>query len=80
MNNQEHEVIQLELKYCERCGGLWLRRVGTGRIYCNLCSVQVADFFIGRRFLTRPRVPGTKPRRRPQGACEVISIRSGGRR
>jgi hypothetical protein len=73
MNSNEHEVIQLELKYCERCGGLWLRRQGTGQIYCPACSAEVPEFPIGRRFQTRPRVPGSQPRLR--GGCEVISIR-----
>ena len=31
------EVIELELKYCERCGGLWLRARGAAAIYCNAC-------------------------------------------
>jgi hypothetical protein len=34
---------QFELKYCERCGGLWLRPVGGEQIYCVVCSRQMAD-------------------------------------
>ncbi|MFY9912464.1 MAG: hypothetical protein WCF22_05010 [Candidatus Sulfotelmatobacter sp.] len=33
----------LELKYCERCGGLWLRPVGGGQIYCTICSGAMAE-------------------------------------
>jgi hypothetical protein len=33
----------LELKYCERCGGLWLRPVGLGRVYCEACERVVAE-------------------------------------
>jgi Zn-finger nucleic acid-binding protein len=33
----------LELKYCERCGGLWLRPVGGGQIYCTICSRAMAE-------------------------------------
>jgi len=33
----EVDVIELELKYCERCSGLWLRARGTSGIYCNAC-------------------------------------------
>jgi Zn-finger nucleic acid-binding protein len=32
----DHEV-QVEIKYCERCGGLWLRRVGSQEAYCFAC-------------------------------------------
>lgn len=30
-------VIKLELKYCENCGGLWIRREGDHGIYCRTC-------------------------------------------
>ncbi len=29
---------RLELKYCELCGGLWLRGEGDTRPYCGLCA------------------------------------------
>jgi hypothetical protein len=38
---------QLELKYCERCGGLWLRPVGGGQIYCAGCAVTNATTSAG---------------------------------
>jgi hypothetical protein len=34
--------VQFELKYCERCGGLWLRPVGSGQIYCVSCGREIA--------------------------------------
>ena len=34
MNIEDPEAIQLELKYCERCGALWLRLRGAQQIYC----------------------------------------------
>jgi len=34
--------IQVELKYCERCGGLWLRPQGTNGVYCATCRVCLA--------------------------------------
>jgi hypothetical protein len=34
---------QLELKYCERCGGLWLPPVGGGQIYCVACGREMAQ-------------------------------------
>ncbi len=33
----------LELKYCERCGGLWLRPVGGEQIYCTVCARAMAE-------------------------------------
>lgn len=38
---EEHE-IQVELKYCERCGGLWLRPQGGDGVYCATCRVRLA--------------------------------------
>jgi hypothetical protein len=35
--------LQFELKYCERCGGLWLRPAGGGQIYCVACGREMAQ-------------------------------------
>lgn len=35
------EAIQVELKYCERCGGLWLRPQGTPGVYCAGCQLRL---------------------------------------
>jgi hypothetical protein len=55
------EVVRLELKYCERCGGLWLRTWGTEDVYCPSCATEVLDLPIGGRrrklrLLTNDRV------------------------
>jgi hypothetical protein len=34
---------QFELKYCERCGGLWLRPTGGGQVYCAKCAQEMAE-------------------------------------
>ncbi len=34
---------KLELKYCERCGGLWLRPRGTDTVYCARCAEAIAE-------------------------------------
>jgi Zn-finger nucleic acid-binding protein len=34
---------QFELKYCERCGGLWLRRAGAEQVYCSRCEPEMAE-------------------------------------
>jgi hypothetical protein len=31
--------ILVELKYCERCGGIWLRTKGADGAYCSGCRV-----------------------------------------
>jgi hypothetical protein len=35
--------LQFELKYCERCGGLWLRPVGGKQIYCVSCGREMGQ-------------------------------------
>jgi uncharacterized Zn finger protein (UPF0148 family) len=43
------EIIRMELKYCERCGGLWMRACGTGEVYCPACAAEMSDLPAGRR-------------------------------
>jgi len=54
--------IQLELKYCERCGGLWLRPTESDLIFCAACAVVMAGLAPNTRFFAqrRPalRLPG----------------------
>ncbi len=42
MDRMEGQEIQVELKYCERCGGLWLRPRGADGVYCASCRVRLA--------------------------------------
>jgi hypothetical protein len=35
-------TMRMELKYCEHCGGLWVREGGAG-VYCEKCQPKVAD-------------------------------------
>ena len=50
----------LELKYCERCGGLWLRPVGGEQIYCAICSRAMAELPPSSTETTAPRLPVQK--------------------
>jgi len=43
------EIVRLELKYCERCGGLWMRTWGTEEVYCPSCAVHMSDLPAVRR-------------------------------
>ena len=60
--------IQVELKYCERCGGLWLRPEGTDEVYCASCHLQLAS---------RPNPGHTQPRkaRRRKARRQRIELR-----
>jgi hypothetical protein len=38
----------MELKYCERCGNIWLRRCGSQRSLCAPCtSAEAASLLTG---------------------------------
>jgi len=49
MGKSETIFEQLELKYCERCGGLWLRRKGSAGVFCAGCAPAMAEFPSPRR-------------------------------
>ena len=51
------DKLSLELKYCERCGGLWLRPVGGGQIYCVGCGRAMAELPPSSYEVVNPRVP-----------------------
>jgi hypothetical protein len=52
---------QFELKYCERCGGLWLRPAGGGQVYCVACARQMAELPPASRELGRATMqPGPR--------------------
>jgi Zn-finger nucleic acid-binding protein len=41
MKEPGRNVVQfgnLQLKYCERCGSLWLRRCGSTQVLCASCA------------------------------------------
>lgn len=40
---REEKRVTLELKICERCGGLWLRPAASRWIYCAGCKQKVSD-------------------------------------
>lgn len=37
-------MVRMELKYCERCGGLLLRRSGEAVVYCGPCEMKLREF------------------------------------
>ena len=40
---KEQKTTTLELKICERCGGLWLRPSASRWIYCGTCKQKVSE-------------------------------------
>ena len=57
MEPEEGEVLQLELKYCERCGGLWLRVRGSHGPYCSSCAAAMSETVTVRKSKRPPRLP-----------------------
>jgi Zn-finger nucleic acid-binding protein len=62
MTSQVVSFVGLELKYCEQCGGLWLRRQGSGECYCAVCARFVEEIPPPRR--DNRRRGGSGPLRR----------------
>jgi hypothetical protein len=53
MEPLEAGSIQLELKYCERCGALWLRPKGSDLVFCSSCALVMAGLAPTSRFLNQ---------------------------
>jgi hypothetical protein len=49
--------VRVELKYCEHCGGLWVRERGTGVVYCEKCQGQLEDMPMRKKKPGRVRLP-----------------------
>lgn len=57
LKDEENEEVRVELKYCEHCGGLWVRECGAGVVYCDNCQAKVADLPIPKKGPGRVRLP-----------------------
>lgn len=59
------ETRKLELKICERCGGLWLRPWQSTWVYCRPCKSKVGELPIVRmkqsKKQSKPRLPNKGP-------------------
>ena len=64
----ELEVVELELKYCERCAGIWLRPVGSDGSYCLRCEAQMKP--PGLQWRGRGRGPYLMRRAEVEGKLE----------
>lgn len=54
---RQKNEIGVELKYCEHCGGLWVRERGAGVVYCDKCQPKVADLPAPKLNRGRPMLP-----------------------
>jgi len=52
----ENGMVRMELKYCEHCGGLWVREGGAG-VYCQKCIPKVAELPVPKKKPGRVRLP-----------------------
>lgn len=53
----ESEPVRVELKYCEHCGGLWVRERGAGVVYCDNCQPKVAELPAPKKQPSRITLP-----------------------
>ncbi|HEV2397770.1 MAG TPA: hypothetical protein VGS27_12565 [Candidatus Sulfotelmatobacter sp.] len=55
-NHRNEKHVRMELKYCEHCGGLWVREGGAG-VYCRKCEAKVADLPVPKKRPGRLMLP-----------------------
>lgn len=48
-STRSSDTAVMDLKYCERCGGLWLRRRDSEEVYCSECGPKMAAVKVSRR-------------------------------
>jgi len=67
ISDLESTQVRIELKYCERCGGLFFRAPGTTIVYCCSCRVRRTECethaFFSKRAARRERKPRIPVRR-----------------
>ena len=75
------DLSLLELKYCERCGGLWLRAPLVTSAYCPPCTRVFADFPAVRQprqtFETRRTSSRRKRRDRRKRSARAAALKGG---
>lgn len=76
MSKLKENCEQLELKYCERCGGLWLRPKGSEVVFCVSCVPKMAELpapRVSRR--NSPRMPESDPEFEIEGSViELFAV------
>jgi hypothetical protein len=67
INEMQGGEILVELKYCERCGGLWLRPEGTSGVFCASCHT-ILEAMPDPDEIPALRPTGRRRARLPEGA------------
>lgn len=55
-SGKDANAMRMELKYCEHCGGLWVREGGAG-VYCGKCQDKVSELPIPKKKPGKVRLP-----------------------
>ena len=63
---------RVEMKYCERCGSLWLRAIGSQTVYCCRCERQMRDLPLAGR-----QKAGMRRRPTDSGNLDIFHASSG---
>ncbi len=61
LDDSHSRKIRMELKYCEACGGLWVRECGAGVVYCEKCQAKVDELPFQKKRPGRVRLPVGPP-------------------
>jgi hypothetical protein len=78
INDVESPEAQMELKYCERCGGLFLRPTATAGVHCGSCSLHLAARpHLAENLNNGPRHKARKPRMVKGPRPEIMNVRGG---
>ena len=70
------KYLRVNLKVCEGCGALWLRKDAAAEVYCRGCSKRLAEFPAPRG----KHAGGRKPRLARVSRCEFAVGSMGGAR
>jgi hypothetical protein len=65
--------LKFELKYCERCGGLWLRPAGGDQTYCVGCGQAMAELPAPSKAPGKARLTRGPRWRAPEGDVESLT-------
>lgn len=56
-DGKDNNEVRVELKYCEHCGGLWIRERGAGVVFCERCKGRIDELPMQRKRPGRARLP-----------------------
>jgi ribosomal protein S14 len=65
------QTTRVELKYCERCGGLNLRAHGSSQRFCRACLRRLADEDAQHAEMRAPGRPTCEPEPGPPSRPDV---------